>query len=98
MVLRDSGYITSRAAPGRAGSPFLRRVVRMNGAMVPVSAAEHVKMTLKSGKVPEERVALWRTGETSRFFAVPRAEGGGGGLDSASDWVRIWAHCDRRRW
>ena len=27
---------------------------RMNGAMVPVSPAEHVKMTLKSGKLPEE--------------------------------------------
>ena len=27
---------------------------RMNGAMVPVSPAENVKMTLKSGKVPED--------------------------------------------
>ena len=31
---------------------------RMNGAMVPVTPAEHVKMTVKSGKVPEDLLSL----------------------------------------
>lgn len=32
--------------------------LRMNGAMVPVSEAENVKMTVKSGKAPEEHLYI----------------------------------------
>jgi len=32
----------------------------MNGAMVPVTPAEHVKMTVKSGKAPEDSVLSHR--------------------------------------
>lgn len=43
---------------------------RMNGAMVPVSPAENVKMTLKSGKVPEDL----RQSKSGSLFYVNRGE------------------------
>ncbi|CAK9078785.1 unnamed protein product [Durusdinium trenchii] len=42
---------------------------KMNGAMVPVSAAEHVKMTLKSGKVPEDLSGVYlRVGPNAQHW------------------------------
>lgn len=42
---------------------------KMNGAMVPVSPAENVKMTLKSGKVPEDLTGVYmRVGPNAQFW------------------------------
>lgn len=42
---------------------------KMNGAMVPVTPAEHVKMTVKSGKAPEDLSGVYlRVGPNAQFW------------------------------